>query len=1130
MLTARHVVERAIRNTGSVDVRPLARVGQEGWQGCRIAWQSPLYDVALLEVVDPAFPLPTPGGTDTLWGGVRGSVPLTCTAVGFPRSAAMGRVRETEQLVGDVLPGAGVKQGLLSFDIGQAEGEWHGMSGAALLHGPYVVGVLVEDQSSRLHGSRRIWAFPAERWVAHPGFRDAAVQLGIPIDLFALPERERRSPAAERVMTTVKDLWLTESLKPLQGKVRLDVLAIRSDHLIDADPWRTLPAEPDPDALPEPAYEAATELIDPHAVPRLLITGAAGAGKTTLLLQQARRLWNGASIDTGQPIPLPLSLQSWREGAFDKWVLHELGRRTYGVRSEDARRWLFDGAVTLMLDGLDEASEPWRSQRLDSLAEFLNNHEQFGRVGMVITTRPERIMTQPRLPLGHALRVLPLGQDEVARRLAESGPVYARLSRRVEEDAVLADVLSSPLMLDVAAATARTGDQPAPGGTAEDYRRQFFDLLLQHLLPRARDLRGNVPTGRSMRGLSRKLIRLARVLTYRGETTFYPDLLTSEWTAAGYAALPPPQRGFVGRLVTFLAIVFPGAVFMLLGAPLFLTAGVLVLGVPRGVVFGLAAAAAFGLGRGYNSMPNALAARWSWSWLEAARGLTAGILVVAGAALVAASVLATSASSGLFLLPLLLLIGLVAALRYGLSGERQAGGLATMWLGVVSGIVTGAVVGGLETPFQKATPEADPAEWIPQPLVPAFHTMVGHLADSAFDGTNIGVVAGLVGGFAAGWTGGLGFGFIVSVLGAVPGALSAGTAFALVRGLQPDPAKPAVPAQALRASGRVILVVCGASAALAGTGLWLVAREDGPVRGASAVLLVAISLLFGTGPVRDWTDHWVTRWSLATRGILPWAVTGFLERATERALLVPIGGGYRFLPHVEYQHYLAGRDEEQAAAGLPTATAVWTAPIPDHTPQTDRAVLRGWWTASAVGRLASKALSQVVEHIVFPLANLLLARKVLLGMFLGYLASGLLALAPGLGEDDVWLAAGPCAFTGGVLLFLHSGGHLSSLSFLDSWDRALSKPLDRLVSSLAVGWQWLLARTPQLPRFLRHIGVGSLAGYVLSAIPRAFPGTDAQLDLRFSLVLVGVGALAGLALALRKKWRATYNAPTKKIR
>ena len=104
----------------------------------------------------------------------------------------------------------------------------------------------------------------------------------------------------------------------------------------------------------------------------LLILGDPGDGKTIALLQLAQRLIDRSEQNLSLPIPVVLNLSSWakeRKSIVD-WVIDEL-REKYQVPKSLSQPWITQQQLILLLDGLDEVKQEYRSNCVCALNEFI---------------------------------------------------------------------------------------------------------------------------------------------------------------------------------------------------------------------------------------------------------------------------------------------------------------------------------------------------------------------------------------------------------------------------------------------------------------------------------------------------------------------------------------------------------------------------------------------------------------------------------------------------------------------------------------------------------------------------------------------------------------------------------------
>ena len=440
VLTAAHVIGGAA--TAGITVRGPDKVPHPARVVDGLAGDPDTVDLALLELRGQAAELPAlPVAAVDRDAPV--PVPVEgCWAVGYPRfqeipSAVGVAVRETAQVWGMILPGENLVGGLLSLYVTSApralppehealgESQWSGMSGAAVLAGERLIGVVSEHAPRRgestimvtpLASLGRLPAAAAARWWAHLA--------ADPGRLVMLPARRERPEPAYRA--TLRQL-----------RARTGVLQGRDGELEAIGAF----AAGRPGALAQPGSQHAW------------LTGGPWAGKTALLAEAVHALppevdcvayflrRPTGDADRERFLIAVVPQLAWLLGedppsTLDEYVFWQLWERA-GQRAADEGRQLL-----LVVDGLDEDLRPggysvagWLPGRLPGL--------------------PARVLVasrlSPRLPVdvdpAHPLAAVApdqlyrLADSPHAARLRElAGQEITRLLRRASDDLAL-DVL-----------------------------------------------------------------------------------------------------------------------------------------------------------------------------------------------------------------------------------------------------------------------------------------------------------------------------------------------------------------------------------------------------------------------------------------------------------------------------------------------------------------------------------------------------------------------------------------------------------------------------------------------------------------------------------------------------------------
>ncbi|HEX3955360.1 MAG TPA: hypothetical protein VHZ03_01880 [Trebonia sp.] len=376
VLTARHVIEPALAGPGGrVLVRP---VGVRRWLPAQVVeWENwEKADVALAVIGDEDWRAPA-GESALLWGELAGSDPVPFAAVGFPWASVLpDQTRETAHVYGFIPPFGQLRRGLLDLDVSSPPPEgrlggspWAGTSGAGVIAGNRLVGVVIVEPARYRN---RLVAVPAVRFLSEGDFRALLAAHGVPAEAAPVMAPGPAGPAE-----------VSRYLKELIGQLNVDFWSqddrLEGPELEPARIERRLAVSISGGRGKEQGEVDADDLAGRCA--RLVVLGGPGSGKTWLARRTARRcaeaaleaLASGASLDK---VELPLFTTysrllaekgHVREAAVSSAIgeMRDLG----GSRVTDALKAFFnerDAPTLLVIDGLDEASDPGERLRLVS--------------------------------------------------------------------------------------------------------------------------------------------------------------------------------------------------------------------------------------------------------------------------------------------------------------------------------------------------------------------------------------------------------------------------------------------------------------------------------------------------------------------------------------------------------------------------------------------------------------------------------------------------------------------------------------------------------------------------------------------------------------------------------------------
>jgi Cdc6-like AAA superfamily ATPase len=380
----------------------------------------------------------------------------------------------------------------------------------------------------------------------------------------------------------------------------------------------------------------------------LLILGEPGSGKTTLLLELARELLLRAEDDPSYPIPVIVNLSSWtrdRSLLLD-WAVDQLFL-SYSIPRRLARAWLEHEQLMLLLDGLDEVAVSARFMCIEAINTYTNEY----LVPVVVCSRSrEYEIQQSRLLLPLAVEIQPLQHQQVIGYLKQAGQPMASFRKVVQTNLILAQLITTPLMLNIATLTYRNEEVKnlPQAGSAEEQAQQILTNYVERMLTRH-----SGKNGFSLQYIYRYLTWLARQMQEHHFTEFYLERLQPTW-------LSTVSSQAIYRWLILL-------IFGLIGGLFIEQIATAIFGLNIGIIFGLTGGLAFGLFRTSGSSWREIKPieRVTWSWKHFSSRLIFGL--VSGLIFGLVSGLIFGLVSGL----IFGLVGcLVSSLMFGFSGSQ----------------------------------------------------------------------------------------------------------------------------------------------------------------------------------------------------------------------------------------------------------------------------------------------------------------------------------------------------------------------------------------------------------------------------------------------------------------------------
>ncbi|MBV9020167.1 MAG: NACHT domain-containing protein [Ktedonobacteraceae bacterium] len=374
-------------------------------------------------------------------------------------------------------------------------------------------------------------------------------------------EQERAQPGLSRMsqqnrrrmLRKVYDFWISGVLEQSLHGAALLALGLHEQRDAVANPWHLVLHQPEQAATPLPPGTSISHVYD-TVDGELLILGEPGSGKTTLLLELARTLLERATEDEAHPLPVVFNLSSWaqKQRSLSDWMVEELHSK-YQVPRELAQSWVQSEQILPLLDGLDEVTASVRSDCIETINTYRQQH---GLLSLVVCCRQTEYFAQStRLLLRRAVVVQPLSAEQIETYLTSGGEQFATVLAAFRADTGLRELVTTPLWLNVLvlASQGQPFDHLLVGDSVQAKQQQVFATYVQRMLER----RGYEQPS-MLAHMQGWLTRLAKQMRRQDQTIFYlehmqPSALESEHEQRLYerfaVALPAILIGVLVSLI-----------------------------------------------------------------------------------------------------------------------------------------------------------------------------------------------------------------------------------------------------------------------------------------------------------------------------------------------------------------------------------------------------------------------------------------------------------------------------------------------------------------------------------------------------------------------------------------------------
>ncbi|OLD63421.1 MAG: hypothetical protein AUF65_02310 [Chloroflexi bacterium 13_1_20CM_50_12] len=300
--------------------------------------------------------------------------------------------------------------------------------------------------------------------------------------------------------------------------------------------WNDAPTVPQYDFLAERSPPSGTSITQIYETARreLLLVGEAGAGKSTLLFILGQYLVDKAKEDTTHPIPFILSLSTWaiKRLAIEDWASEQLVQ-DYHVAQELSQKWFQQEEILLLLDGLDEVEAEARPACISAINRYYRKQLR----PLVVCSRTAAYAAaaiRERLYL-HPVMVQLLTFKQVNKVLDRAGESFAPLKKVFNEQAILQEVIKTPLMLRfLLTIDPKTILQELSQANVQEISQQatrLKSLIIEYYIQRqSRQLEDpRMSSSYTTQQIQSGLIFLAKKMCDHKQTTFYLEHLQSNW-------------------------------------------------------------------------------------------------------------------------------------------------------------------------------------------------------------------------------------------------------------------------------------------------------------------------------------------------------------------------------------------------------------------------------------------------------------------------------------------------------------------------------------------------------------------------------------------------------------------------
>lgn len=187
------------------------------------------------------------------------------------------------------------------------------------------------------------------------------------------------------------------------------------------------------------------------------------------------------------PIFLNLSLWGQKPSVLEEWISTEIHEK-YFIPEKLSKKWIKNGRITVVLDGLDEVSDKLRDTCIIAINHFIM---KFPYVQVVVSSRTQDyIALKERLCIQDIVSIRPVPSWRAKKYLKAFGDPMSGVLAAMESDLHIKSMMKTPLMLSIAVIAYKNfSEKEIVEVPLKSRRNHLFQTYIERVLKRPRNLR-----------------------------------------------------------------------------------------------------------------------------------------------------------------------------------------------------------------------------------------------------------------------------------------------------------------------------------------------------------------------------------------------------------------------------------------------------------------------------------------------------------------------------------------------------------------------------------------------------------------------------------------------------------------